>query len=108
MKNFYTHLIEIDSLFVELETLELSDSQKKHLAELIDSNLHNTVLDAILKELPEEEKENFIKHVNNSGHNKIWEYLNEKADGIEDKIKKAAKDLKIKLHQDLAEAKKTR
>jgi hypothetical protein len=103
---FYSNIIEIESLFVELENLELSDSQKKHLSELIDSNLHHTVLDAILEELPEEEKEVFIKHTNSSDHDKIWNYLNGKADNIEEKIKKAAKDLKIKLHQDLEEAKR--
>jgi len=107
-KYFYSHIIEIESIFVELDNLDLSDSQRKNLASLIDSNLHHTVLDAILEELPEQEKEVFIKHVQIADHDKIWDYLNEKADNIEDRIKTAAKQLKTKLHQDLEEAKKTR
>lgn len=106
MKKFYTHLIEIDSIIVELEKLNLSESEKLHLAGLIDSSLHHIVLDAILSELGEEDKKAFLRHLESDDQEKIWEHLNSKVDNIEDKIKKAAEGLKEEIHKDLKEAHK--
>lgn len=104
-KHFYTHLVEIDSLIIELDSMDLSAEEKLHLAQLVDSNLHHTVLDAILSELGDEDKEKFIKHLNSDEHEKIWEILNQRVDNIEDKIKSAAEQLKSELHKDINEAK---
>lgn len=106
MKQFYSHLIEIESLIVELDKLDLADEQKKHLGELIDSSLHHTILDAVLSELSEDDKRIFIKHLEEGDHQKIWQFLNEKIENIEDKIKKAGESLKEELHKDLKRAKK--
>lgn len=105
-KKFYTHLIEVESIILELDQLNLADHEKKHLAHLIDANLHNTILDAILSELNQEDKVKFLKHLQEQSHEKIWEHLNDKVDNIEEKIKKAASDLKEQLHKDIKEAKR--
>lgn len=102
---FYTHLIEIESIIVELDKMDLSKEEKLHLAQLLDSSLHHTILDAIFSQLSEEDKKVFVTHQSSSS-SKIWKFLNEKIDKVEDKIKAAAKDLKEKLHKDLKEAKK--
>lgn len=101
---FYSHLIEIESVVTELDKLDLSAEQKKHLAELVDSSLHHTILDAVLSELSETEKKVFLNHIEENNHGKIWQFLNERIDKIEEKIKKAAEDLKEQLHRDLKEA----
>lgn len=103
MKTFYSHLIEVESIVLELDKLDLSDEEKIHLASLVDSSLHHTILDAILSELSEEDKKTFLQHVHEDNHDKIWKFLNERVDNIEDKIKKAAEDLKDQLHKDLQE-----
>ena len=105
MKNFYTHLIEIDSIIIELDKMDLSPEQKHQLASLIDSSLHHTILDAILTELKEEDKKVFLKHVHEGINAKIWEFLNDKVDNIEEKVKKAAQQLKVELHKDIKESK---
>lgn len=105
MKQFYTHLIEIESIIIELDKLDLSQEQKIHLTGLIDSSLHHTVLDAVLSELSSQDKRVFLNYLKEDDHGKIWKFLNEKVDNIEDKIKKAAGDLKTQLHKDLKEAK---
>lgn len=104
MTKFYTHIIEIDSLLVELNEMDLSDTEKKHLADLIDSNIHHTVLDAILTHLSDEDKKIFMEHLARGDHQKIWDHLNEKVDNIEEKIKKAANQVKEELHRDIKEA----
>lgn len=108
MKQFYTHLIEIESILVELDKMDLTDEQKVHLTSLIDSSLHHTVLDAVLSELSDADKRVFLNYLKEDDHGKIWQFLNEKVDNIEDKIKKAADDLTKELHKDLQEAKKTK
>ncbi len=104
-KHFYSHLIETDSLVVLINELDATDDEKAHLVALVDSQLHHTVLDAILSELSEDDKRRFLKHLLEEDHDKVWEHLNDKVDNIEDKIKKAADDLKKDLHKDLKEVK---
>lgn len=107
MKQFYSHLIEIESIIVELDKMDLTDEQKLHLAGLIDSSLHHTVLDAVLSELSDADKQIFLNHLKEDSHSKIWQFLNEKVDNIEDKIKKAAEDLVKEMHEDIKKAKAT-
>lgn len=105
MKYFYTHLIEIESVIEELDKMDLSKEEKIHLSQLLDSSLHHTILDAIFSQLNEEDKKVFATYLQEGEHEKIWKFLNEKIDGVEDKIKKVAKDLKKELYKDLKEAK---
>lgn len=104
MKYFYSHLIEIQSLVIELDQMELDPREKTHLAHLIDSTLHHHVLDTVLDQLDLQDKEVFLNHLMENDHTKIWKFLNEKVDKIEEKIKDTGKQLKQKLHQDLKEA----
>lgn len=106
MNFFYAHLIEIEPVSRQLDQLDLSDEQKKHLAKLIDSSIHHTILDAILSELSLQDKRVFLKITQEDDHSKIWEFLHDKIDGIEEKIKRCAKQLQSELHKDLKEAKK--
>ena len=106
MKQFYTHLVEIESIVIELDQMDLTKEQKIHLTSIIDSTLHHTVLDAVLSELSDQDKRVFLNHLKEDNHDKIWKFLNEKVDNVEDKIKKVAEDLKMKLHKDLRESKK--
>lgn len=106
MKHFYTHLIEIDSIIIELDKMDLTDEQKVHLSDLVDSSLHHTVLDAVLSELSDTDKKVFLNHLKEDDSIKIWQFLNEKIENIENKIKKVADDLKTELHEDIKEENK--
>lgn len=105
MTFFYTHLIEIESVIEELDKMDLSKEEKMHLSQLLDSSLHHTILDAIFSQLSESDKKVFASHLQEGQHEKIWKFLNEKIDHVEDKIRAVARDLKDKLHKDLKEAK---
>lgn len=104
-KHFYSHLIDTESLVVELDKMGFSQKERVSLIALIDSNMHHAVLDLILSELSEEDKKVFLTHVANEQHDKVWELLNNKVDNIEEKIIKAAKDLKDELYKDIEETK---
>ena len=105
MKRFYAHLVEIDTLTVELDSIDMADHEKHELAELVDSNIHNVVMDAILSKLAEDDKRKFAEIVLSDDHKKIWDFLNDKGEDIESDIKKAAHEFKKKLHEDVKEAK---
>jgi hypothetical protein len=105
MKKFYSHLVEIESLTIELDSIELEDHEKHQLAHLIDSNIHNVVMDAILSKLPDSDKRKFAEIAHSQDHKKVWNFLKDRSGDIEDDIKKAANEFKKKLHQDLKEAK---
>lgn len=103
-KHFYSHLIEYESLTVELNKLNLSDEEHSHLLELAELSLHNAILDVILSELSEEDKRTFLSHLASDDHDRVWKLLNEKVDNIEEKIKNAAHSLKAELHKDIVES----
>lgn len=104
-KHFYSHLVDIESLKIGLEEMDLSKKERSHLVEIVESSVHHAVLDAVLSELSEKDKKIFLQHLISDEHDKIWEILNKKAENIEEKIKKAAEDLKEQLHKDIEEAK---
>lgn len=106
-KYFYSNIIDTSSISLALADIELSNEERIHLVTLAQNNIHHAILDAILSELSEEDKKEFLMHLQQDKHDKIWEFLNGKIEGIEDKIKNTADDLKKQLHQDIEESRKT-
>lgn len=104
--HFYSHLIEIESIIIELDKLDLTDSQKLRLSKLIDSSIHHTIMDVILAHLSDKDKIVFLQHLSSGKHDKIWQVLNEKIENIEEKIIKTVDELKKELHKDIKEARK--
>jgi len=104
MKHFYSHLVEIETLTVELDKIDLAEHEKHELARLIDSNIHNAVMDAILSKIPDSEKKKFAEIATEEDHQKIWQFLKSRTGDIEADIKKTANDIKKKLHEDVKEA----
>lgn len=105
MKHFYSHLIQIESVVVKLEELNLTEEQKMHLGALIDSTIHQSVLEMILSKLPESEKRIFIEKLQeNSEDKKMMDFLQGKVDNIENEILQTVKELKKELNEDIKEA----
>lgn len=104
-KHFFSHLVDIKNLHDALEELNLSDNEKEHVKDLMDEGIYHTVLDAVLSELSEEDKKVFIEHLLSDEHDKIWEFVNNRIENIEDKIRKAADDIKDKIHTDIKSTK---
>lgn len=102
-KYFYTHIVDTSTLSLEIGNIDLTSKERLHLISLIDSNIHQEILDLILSELNEIDKKTFLHHLASENHAKVWKFLNEKVDNIEEKIKKTAEDIKKELHRDIRE-----
>ncbi|RJQ36062.1 hypothetical protein C4559_05670 [Candidatus Microgenomates bacterium] len=104
-KHFYSHLIETSSISLELGEMDLSKEERVHLTSLVETNVHYVILDVVLSHLEEEDKKTFLKHLAQNEHEKVWDLLKDKIENIEEKIKKAANDLKEELYKDIKEIK---
>lgn len=102
---FYDSLIEADSVFIALDELDISDEEKKELKKLARKQLHEAIVSAILNELSNRDKKIFLANLRYETHDKIWKHLNSTVENIEDKITKAAQNLKEELHKDIRDAK---
>lgn len=106
MKFFYAKYIEIENLITELHSLDLNDEQKIHLANLIDSSLNHVILDKILSNLKVEDKNIFLNLLKENPENEeLIEFLKNKIEGIEEKIKKVSEELIKEMHEDVKKAK---
>ncbi len=105
VKHFYSFIIETETLFLEIDSLEISDSEKSHLKSLAESHIHHSILDAIMSEMSAPDKKLFLEHLNSKNHQRVWDFLHEKVEDVEEKIKNAAHAIKKELHKDLKEAK---
>lgn len=88
--------------------MDLSDHEREDIKKLIDESIYHTVLDAVLSELSEEDKKIFLSHLVSDEHEKIWSFVNGRIENIEDKIMKAAEDIKKELHQDIRTTKSSK
>lgn len=105
-KHFYSHLIEVETIHVALDELELETGEKKELVEIMESSIHHVVVDTVLDELSGEDKKKFLAHIAAENHDELWNLLNTKIKKPEQKIKKAVDELKTHLHKDIKKAKK--
>jgi len=103
-KAFYSHLIDTSSISLALGDMELTQEERIHLISLVESSLHHAVLDMILSELNEGDREEFVKQLADEDDEKIWNFLNEKIDNIEKKIRNTAEELKKEPHKDIKES----
>lgn len=102
-KHFYSHIIDAESIYIEINKMDISDDEKDELMLLAESNIHHVVMDAILSELSEADKKRFVEHLHSDNNEKLWELLNTKIENVEEKIKKSAEELKKELHKDIKE-----
>lgn len=107
MTIFYQKLIIIEPILEELHNMDLSDEERGYLASLVDSSLHHAILDEILSNLNEADKKMFLKRLHeNPEDEELLRFLNEKIEGVEEKIKKVSEALVKEMHEDVKEAKK--
>lgn len=106
MRFFYAHLIEIDQVIVELNTLELLESERYHLAFLLDSTIFHTVLDMVLSKLPAEERRVFWERFHQNPEDEtLLDFLTFRVERIEDEMREVIRDLVAEFYRDIKEVK---
>jgi hypothetical protein len=104
-KHFYEHLIQINEITLDLGDLEMSQEERLHLLSLLEANIHNAVLQAVLSELPGEEKKVFLSNLVLNDHNKIWEHLWRNTTDMEQKITASVNKLLKEMREDIKKIK---
>ncbi|MSU25678.1 MAG: hypothetical protein EXS44_00235 [Candidatus Levybacteria bacterium] len=104
-KHFYSHIVDMEYLIDALEDFGLNKDELNSLTKLANDNLHHTILDLILSELSENDKKTFLLHFSNDNHEDIWNLLFIKVEKIEEKIRKAADEVRRELHEDIKKLK---
>lgn len=103
-KYFYEHIVTHESIVLEIDTLEMSTTERWHLVSLVESMLHNAILDTVLSRLQPEDKKVFLHHVVSQDHESVWQLLHEKAAGVEKHITQTAHEVFSQLRRDIHEA----
>lgn len=87
MTYFYSHLVRIEPVLIKLDRLQLSDEQKVHLGEILDSTIYNTVLDLIFSNIGDKDKEAFMQMIGEEKEKELLlEFLNARIDNVEKQI----------------------
>lgn len=105
-KHFYSDVVETSSISLAIAEMDMTTEERKHLISLVEENLHHAILDSVLSELTNKDKQEFIELFAEGDDEKVWHLLKSRVDNIEDKIKKTADELKKELHKDIEESKK--
>ncbi len=104
-KIFYDHLTITEEITVELDNYQIDKEEKEEIIQLMDENIHHRVLDVILKKLPKEKHNEFLKQFAASPQDlKLLDYLRQEIADIEELITQEAKLVKKEL---LAEIKRS-
>ncbi len=105
MKYFYGEIIEIESVIIQLDELDLTEEQKLTLSGLVDATIHQTVLDIAFSGLSLPDKRAFAQKVKQNPADKtLLDFLRGKIDNIEEEIIAAVEELKKDLEKDIKEA----
>ena len=103
--HFYSHLISLDDIELEMDSLDISKEEKDELSQLAHTHLHYTILDIVLSNLSEDDKKTFAHHANTIHPQHTWRFLKTRIDNLEEKILNAAESLKKELLADINETK---
>lgn len=104
-KHFYSHIIDNEPLMMELGELDLEKEEREELENMMEASLHHAILEAILDELSEEDKQIFLHHITHETHEKVLEHLRGRIEHIEVKIKKTADTMMEELYKDIKSVK---
>lgn len=104
-KHFYSEHITTDSLRKALEELPMETHEREELHTLIESSLHHAILDAVLSQLPEEDKKTFLLHITKENHTVTWDFLKERIENIDIVIKQTGESILTSFHADIQELK---
>lgn len=87
MTIFYEQFLTLPNLQTQLDSKNLESQEKNQLIQIATSSLHHEVITLILSELPLHSHQIFLLLIKAEPENpKLWDWLEERARGIKEKI----------------------
>lgn len=106
-KHFYSEFVKVETFYIELDNLNLSEKEKNHLKEIFDTSLYHSIMDVVLLELPKSDKKLFLENIAHEDHEKTNYFLKKRILNIEEKIKRKAKELIEEMTKDIEQISKS-
>jgi len=106
IKHFYSHLIQVNDITLDLGELEMSQEERLHLLSLLNANIHSTVINTVLSQLNEKEKKVFLANLLLNDHEKTLKHIRENSKDFEEKISDAVYKLIKEMQEDIKNVKK--
>lgn len=104
-KIFYDHLTRICEVTDELNRHKISVEEREELIALVDENIHQRMLDVILKNLPKEKHEDFLIKFHHKPHDpNLLDYLVKEIKDIEKIILGEAEKIKKEILKEIKNA----
>ncbi len=104
MKYLFEEIIQIKTVHLKLNKMDLADHEKEELLEIMKSIIHHKVIDLILSELTDEEKEIFLEGLSKSNvfsdtskNSQFLDVLKNRIENLETKIKEKVKEVEEEL-----------
>ncbi len=101
MKHFYSHLVTLEHIKVELSGLDLTQEQQEELLQIAQKQIHNVMMDQALSNIKGEDKKVFLQHIANQDHEKAWEVLRKHMQDAEKHFLHAAHEIYEQLREDI-------
>lgn len=99
---FYQNLITLDNLRTELEKRNLEVQEINSLLRIVENNLHHEIITFTLSQIPTESYFVFVALIKEEPENpKIWDWLEERARGIKEKMVQRIKESELEFIKEL-------
>lgn len=97
MKSFYQNFVNLELFHQEFDRLGLSPEEREELFKILEEIYVQRLIDRVLDELPNEEKKKFMKILIKKAELDMIEFLREKVEDVENKLKKEVETLTAEL-----------
>jgi len=102
MTIFYEQFLTLQNLQTQLDSKNLADQEKDRLIQIVISSLHHKVITLILSKLPLHSHQIFLLLIKTEPQNpKLWEWLEERVDGIKERIAEKIKMVEQEFIEEL-------
>lgn len=105
-KYFYSHIIEITEISLEIGNLDISKKDRVELISLAEENHHNALLHLVLDHLHDDDKKPFLSHLAEENHDEAWDFVVKKIEDLENKLIKESNRIREELRNDIRRVKK--
>lgn len=104
MKGFYTYYVNLDLFHSEFDRLDLEEKEREEILNILEEIYVHKLIDRVLEELSDEkEKKMFLQILSAQAEIEMIQFLKERIENIEEKLKTEVKTLTEELVLEIKE-----